>query len=312
MTCYFPLHAFKGKSKDADKIAITFRRSDSWRGVELDLPCGQCIGCRLERARCWAVRCTHEASLYDKNCFLTLTYSDENLPPGGSLCLKDHQDFMKRLRKRYGAGIRFFMCGEYGEELGRPHFHYLLFNHDFSDRKLFSGNRGNPLYTSAELSELWPYGHSLVGEVTFESAGYVARYALKKVTGERSAEHYGGLKPEFTTMSRGCKRLGTGGIGKAWFDRYKSDVYPLDRVVVRGAPTRPPRFYDTLLGREDRSTLELLKIDREKNGQHFVEDVLSDGTRVQVSDSCDARLVVKEIVKRASISALKRPLEEVI
>lgn len=310
MTCYFPLHAYKGKSKEADKTVITFRRSDSWRGIELNLPCGQCIGCRLERSRQWAVRCMHEASLYEKNCFLTLTYDDENLPPGGSLCLKDYQDFMKRLRKRFGSGIRFFHCGEYGEQLGRPHYHSLLFNHDFDDKRLFSGNRGNSLYTSDTLSRLWPMGHSLIGAVTFESAAYVARYVMKKVNGEKAVDHYGGLVPEYITMSRGSKKLGTGGIGKAWFDRFKSDVYPHDRVVVRGVPTRPPRFYDNLLAREDRSTFELLKIEREKNGLHYVDDVLSDGRRVKVSDSCDARLLVKEVVKRASISALRRPLEE--
>jgi len=310
MPCYSPLHAYKGKSKDADKISITFRRSDSWRGQQLNLPCGQCVGCRLERSRQWAVRCMHEASLYDSNCFLTLTYDDKNLPSDLSLNKSHFQDFMKRLRKRYGSGIRYYHCGEYGDIYGRPHYHALLFNHDFEDKKFFSERNGNRVYTSDSLSNLWTAGFSVIGEVTFESAAYVARYVMKKVTGEKADDYYGGRLPEYTTMSRGSKKLGTGGIGKGWFDKFKSDVYPIDRVIVRGHPSRPPRFYDTLLGREDRSTLERLKINREINGTRFVSDVLSDGRVIRVSDQSGPRLLVKEQVKLAEISTLKRPLEE--
>lgn len=138
--------------------------------------------------------------------------------------------------------------------------------------------------------------------MTFESAAYVARYVMKKVTGDRAESHYEGRHPEYTSMSR------RPGIGKGWYEKFKADVYPLDRVVVRGVNTRPPRFYDNLLAVEDRSTFELLKIDREKNGQHFVEDFV-DGRKIIVSDSSSARLAVKEVVKRAEISTLVRPLE---
>lgn len=306
MPCYSPLHAFKGKSKDSSKIAVTFQRPDSWRGERLDLPCGQCVGCRLERSRQWAVRCMHEASLYNENSFLTLTYSDANLPLDSSLHLEHFQKFMKRLRRRYASKtIRFYHCGEYGERSGRPHYHALLFNHDFSDKIYYGGGDGdNKIYTSPSLSELWPQGFSIIGEVTFESAAYVARYVMKKVTGARAEAHYQGRHPEYTTMSR------RPGIGARWYEKFKTDVYPHDRVIVRGRSTRPPRFYDNILGREDPSTLALLKINREKNNQHFVNDVLSDGRVIKVSDSCDARLAVKEVVKLASISQLKRPLED--
>ena len=108
MPCYSPLHAFKGKHSDASKIAITFRRSESWRGVEIDLPCGQCIGCRLERSRQWAIRCMHEASLHEKNCFITLTFSPEYLATRKnewSLDYHDWRKFMCRLRKRFGTAV---------------------------------------------------------------------------------------------------------------------------------------------------------------------------------------------------------------
>jgi len=174
----------------------------------------------------------------------------------------------------------------------------------------FSERNGNKVYTSGILSQLWPQGFSVIGDVTFESAAYVARYVMKKVTGPKAKDFYGVRLPEYTTMSRGSKKLGTGGIGKGWYDKFKDEVYPLDRVVVRGHNTRPPRFYDNLLAREDRSTYELVKIEREKNGNHFVDDILSDGTRVFVSDSSSARLAIKEVVKIASISNLTRPLED--
>lgn len=306
MPCYFPLHAFKGKSQDAQKTKIVFRRPDSWRGVPIDLPCGQCIGCRLERSRQWAVRCMHEAQLHEENSFLTLTYDDEHLPSDGSLCLQDFQKFMKRLRKsEREKKIRFFHCGEYGENFGRPHYHALLFGYSSPDRKFFSERGGNKVYSSDKLSRLWPFGYVVEGDVTFESAAYVARYVMKKVTGELAEAHYGSRKPEYTTMSR------RPGIGTRWFEKFKADVYPRDRVIVRGSSSRPPRFYDGLLGREDPSTLALLKIRREKDSARFVDDVLSDGRRIKVSDSCDSRLLVKEVCKRSEIANLKRPLEGV-
>lgn len=305
MPCYSPLHAYKGKTNDAGKTQIIFNRPASWRGEKLDLPCGQCVGCRLERSRQWAVRCMHEASMHEENSFITLTYNEQNLPKNQSLVKSDYQDFMKRLRKSiYPKRVRYYHCGEYGEKLGRPHYHALLFGHDFEDKKHFSTRGDNAVYTSDSLSELWPFGFSVIGAVTFESAAYVARYIMKKVNGEKAKEHYGERIPEYTTMSR------RPGIGQNWFKKFESDVYPHDRVYVRGNITRPPRYYDNLLGVKDPALLALLKIKREKNSARFVTDTLSNGKVVTVSDqSCD-RLFVKEEVKKAQIQNLIRPLED--
>lgn len=241
--------------------------------------------------------------MHEKNCFLTLTYDHEHVPKDGSLKLEDYQLFMKRLRKEYGPGIRFYHCGEYGEENGRPHYHSLLFNHDFPDRKYFKGSGERSLYTSSSLSKLWPMGHSLIGNVTFESAAYVARYIMKKVKGDEKEAHYGLRKPEYTTMSR------RPGIGARWFEVYKGDVYPRDCVVVRGTECRPPRYYDSLLAKEDPSTFELLKIERAKKySDKYVDDVI-DGENRKVSDQDSFRLLVKEEVKRAEANQLIRPLE---
>lgn len=135
------------------------------------------------------MRCMHEASQYDRNCFITLTYNSENLPNGSTLVLSHFQNFMKYLRKEYGPKIRFFHCGEYGEKLQRPHYHALLFNFDFQDKLLkhtgpprgrFSTfkDKSFKTYTSASLDNLWRKGLADIGSLTFESAAYVARYCF--------------------------------------------------------------------------------------------------------------------------------------
>lgn len=299
MSCYHPLHAYKGFSKDKQKTLIVFSRPLSWRGERIELPCGQCVGCRLDRARMWAVRCVHEASLYENNCFITLTYDKYNLPENGSLCLRDWQLFAKRLRKKYPQKIRFFQCGEYGDGPGRrPHHHAVLFNHDFADKKAFSKRLDYTIYTSDELSKLWQKGFTTVADVNLKSAGYVARYSMKKITGKKKEEHYGNMVPEFATMSR------RPGIGKGWYDKFSGDVYPNDRVIIDGTYSRPPRFYDNLLGKDDPSTLALLKIEREKN-QKYVEDVVN-GRVILESDSSDRRLIEKEKTKIGQIGLLSR------
>lgn len=247
----------------------------------------------------------HEASLYEKNCFLTLTYDEKNLPFDHSLHLDHYQLFMKRLRKKYGSGIRFFHCGEYGEALGRPHYHSLLFNHDFPDKKFYSSKGGNSIYTSDELNGIWNKGFAVIGDLTFESAGYVARYALKKITGENAEKHYNGKKPEYCTMSR------RPGIGKGWFDKFKDDVYNRDRVLINGKISRPPKYYDGLLQKVDPSKLWLNKIKREESSyKNKCIDVLSNGKVIVESDSCDRRLLAKEETKISQIKMLSRHKED--
>ena len=237
MPCYSPLQAWRSRQTNpSGKRGMVFSPEKALAPDDpMDIACGQCIGCRLERSRQWAVRCVHEASLYEDNCFITLTFDDENLNKREnplSVDVSDFQKFMKRLRKKYGKGIRFFHCGEYGDLYGRPHYHACLFNHDFDDRRLYSVRDDVRLYTSESLQELWPFGFSSVGDVTFDSAAYVARYIMKKINGENAWHHYSEIdfdtgeiinqrKPEYTTMSR------RPGIGKGWYEKFKNDLYPL-------------------------------------------------------------------------------------
>lgn len=255
MPCYTPLKGYRCQETGS----FTFRQHENGRENDsLTVPCGQCVGCRLERSRQWAVRSVHEASLYERNCFITLTYANEHLPPNNSLVYEDFQKFMKRFRKAHKGHrpmadgtrpIRFYMCGEYGENFGRPHYHACIFNFDFMDKKVWKKSpSGSLVYRSAQLEELWPFGFSSVGEVNFQSAAYVARYIMKKITGDRADSHYNTVdpvtgevferRPEFNKMSL------KPGIGAGWLDKYASDVYPHDYVVINGKQAKPPRFYD--------------------------------------------------------------------
>lgn len=195
--------------------------------------CGRCLGCRLEYSRQWAVRCMHEASLHDRNCFVTLTYAEAPK----DLQYSDFQLFMKRLRRSWGR-CSFYMSGEYGETNGRPHFHSVLFGVDFSDKVYFGRSpSGFKLYTSASLSALWPHGFSSVGGLTFETCAYVARYVHKKML-QANGGAYAGSVGEFSRMSL------RPAIGKRWFDRFgQSDVLPEGTVVVNGVSAVAPRYY---------------------------------------------------------------------
>ena len=148
MACFKPLTAYRGREKHGSgKPKIVFSHHLSQTGVELLLPCGRCIGCRLERSRMWALRCVHEAQLHSENSFITLTYNDDHIPRDGSLNKKHFQDFMKRLRKSIAPKkVRFYHCGEYGPKLLRPHYHAILFGHQFDDLELHSHRKGVRLY----------------------------------------------------------------------------------------------------------------------------------------------------------------------
>lgn len=265
MPCLKPIRAYQSITKlhESGKGQLFFDHKKAGPSVRVDLPCGQCIGCRIDKSRTWAIRCVHEASLYSSNCFVTLTFNSDNLDVNKSLVKSDFQNFMKRLRKNYNGidavedikgritfPIRYFHCGEYGTNFSRPHHHACIFNFDFDDKQLWSHREGVRLYRSEKLEKLWPFGYSTIGEVTSESAAYVARYCIKKITGDAAASHYitidettGELtyiEPEYITMSR------RPGIGKNWFKRYQNDVYPKDFITDSGKVFKTPRYYDKL------------------------------------------------------------------
>lgn len=326
------------------------------------LACGQCIGCRLEYARQWAIRCMNEAELYKHNAFITLTYDDDKLPADNGVRYEHFQAFVKKLRQtiarrerkskteptkckplcpssttenridkylkaentRTGdtrarenndkqiittkstdkikrqekTALRFYMSAEYGEQTGRPHYHALLFNVDFDDKQLLKTTpSGNRIYTSAMLTAHWPHGFSNLGDVTFESAGYVARYVIKKQTGP-TAHKYNHIdpltgevhqvRPEFSQMSR------RPGIGQRWIEKYRSDVYPHGMIVVNGHEVRPPKYYDRWLKTKNPRQHAAMIARRTKE------------TLKNLPDNTNDRLHAKEAVKHAQLNQLKR------
>jgi hypothetical protein len=285
--CFGPLTGYYAKDLNSTgKRSIVFDPRASFSGVAIAIPCGRCAGCRLERARQWAMRCMHEARMHKDNCFVTLTYRNECLPDNGFLVRRDTQLFFKRLRKARYPGIRYFGSGEYGSLNKRPHYHILLFNCDFPDKKYVSkGKRdGEFYYSSAELAELWPLGSNLLGAVTFDSAAYVAGYVMDKVNGKMADSHYevydaDGLihrRPaEFSMISRGSA------IGSGYYDKYGHEVYAHDSVVVNGREVRPPRAYDLRFGLTDPDGLVKIKRRRKRLALAMKADNTSRRRRVK-------------------------------
>ncbi len=305
MPCFNPIQGFfsvrpdgKKDFKGSNVLASLFSKNvkSLTPDSSLSVPCGRCMGCRVERSRQWAVRIMHEASLYDDNCFLTLTFDDEHLVkmcPDLSLDRKHMQDFMKRLRQRFDdRKIRVYYCGEYGDDYGRPHYHLCLFNLDFEDKVHWKNVGDFPYYNSKILSELWTFGHSVISDLTFDSAAYVARYCTKKITGDAAKDHYGSRLPEFGQASL------KPGIGRDWYDKFgMSDIFPRDECVVNGVITKPPRYYDKRLEVSDPCLYEKIKLRRKEQGMEKVEDNTHD------------RLIVKEKCMNAKMKCLVRKLE---
>lgn len=316
MTCFRPVDAWKSLTRQTEngRAVIAFKLSDAGIDYEfVKLPCGQCVGCRIDRSKAWALRCVHEASRYSDNCFITLTFGGEFVNCT-SLVKSDFQKFIKRLRKRFIGfsavensdgkvvyPIRYFHCGEYGSELGRPHHHACLFNFDFVDRVLWSVREGVRLYRSDSLEELWPFGFATVGDVTFESAAYVARYVTKKINGDESEAHYRrvdlesgevvSVEPEYVTMSR------RPGIGHAWFEEFGSEAFSKDFTTFGGRKFSIPVYYDRLYDAIDPVGMASIKETRK--------------ARAEASkDKGPWRLVQRERCAEARVKRLKRGVED--
>lgn len=305
--CFHPVKAYRSRvlNPETGRYGITFNPTKSLvEGSSLAVPCGRCIGCRIDRSKAWAVRCMHEAQLHPQNAFVTLTYDDKHLPHDFSVAVRPLQLFLKKLRKSLPHKIRFFACGEYGEDDpdpfqgNRPHYHLLIFNHQFSDLKLHSKTNNVPLFTSQKLQNLWPYGFSTTGHVTYQTAAYVARYTIKKIGGDTAADHYTRVhpvsgqmvrvKPEFSTQSR------RPGVGSAWFDTFKSDIYPCDFVIVDGKPHPVPKFYHLKLAEEEQTASKRKRVAHANKHR---------------ADNTPARLRVREAVLLDSTKQLKRTLK---
>lgn len=234
------------------------------------VPCGNCIGCRLDYSRQWANRCMLELKYHDSAYFVTLTYSpaavpiswyhDENTGEAAqalTLRKRDFQLFMKNVRKRFSLDrIRFFAAGEYGDKTFRPHYHAILFGLHLHDLQLYKqAEDGYNYYTSESLQNCWNVVNSkqdglydrgmvIVAECNWQTCAYVARYVVKKMKGPL-AEFYKvhNIEPPFSLMSR------KPGIGRQYYDDHP-DLYDYDYINVStpdgGRKFRPPKYFDRL------------------------------------------------------------------
>ena len=248
MACYRPLDAWWSRERNENgNYYLVFNPTKGFLDKHLKVPCGQCIGCRLANSVQWATRMMHEAQENENNHFITLTYDNENLPKDGSLCKKHMQDFHKRLRDKFkNHKIKMFYCGEYGDKSERPHYHGIYYNLPLDDLELHTTIGGNKLYTSKTIERLWGQGFTPIGNVTFESSAYVARYITKKLKGK------GKFDKEFKNINLETGELtciheyanASQKLGISWLEKYHTDVYPSDFVLINGRKCRPPKAYD--------------------------------------------------------------------
>lgn len=250
MTCFTPAKAWQ---LETGRVVFAERGNIA---REITLPCGQCVGCRKQRAQDWAVRITHESQMHRYSWFVTFTYDESHVPENQSLDYRHFQLFLKRLRKSRKTPLRFFVAGEYGERTLRPHFHACLFGVHFPDMVNYRKSpSGFQLWKSAELDALWGLGFCSIGYLSVDSAQYCAGYINKKIIASekspsKARQHYARVnpatgevhyvKPEFAVMSRNP------GIGKPWFDKYKADCLPRDYCVIDGKKLQVPRYYSQL------------------------------------------------------------------
>lgn len=309
MPCFSPIVAYRSSTRnESGKRSMVFNRREALNPDEvIKLQCGRCIGCRLEYSRQWAMRCMHELKMHDESCYLTLTYNDQECPKDGGLRKEDLQKFFKRLRKKIEPiKIRYYAVGEYGDKTNRPHYHAILYGYDFQDKKFHTTSKGHNIYISDCLDSIWKLGDCYLGNVTFESAAYVARYCTKKINGSAKEELCKGkvtkpyermdlytgelfeVQPEFAVMSR------KPGIGVNWYEEFKSDCFPSNFIIVRGKKMLPPRYY-----MQKYSETNPLEADE-------IKERCKAYAKQNAADNTYERLRVRETVKLAAIKSLRR------
>lgn len=343
MSCKRPLKGFIIPDKYADRgytvkvqgydVQAVAKRAGRWFPVDsvdapgdqivteyIDIPCGKCVGCRLQYSKQWADRCLMELQDHKSAYFLTLTYDDEHLPfpeheevytyvddetgecgvlP--TLVKRDMQLFHKRLRERTGQKIRYFTAGEYGDHTQRPHYHSIEFGLEISDLQVYTIRNGYTLWISEFIDSIWQNGHVIIGEVTWETCAYTARYVMKKLNG-KCGDYYTAhnIEPEFVLMSR------KPGIGKSFFERRGKELYHFRSTPVSDSSgaklvSSTNRYFDRLMANEDDAFMVDVKKKRIEAAKHT--EVLKGA---QTSNFKLDRLLAEEEVLINKSSSLKR------
>lgn len=337
MVCYSPLHAFRNGLNKSGKVSYKITSNkvnsvyydstiDHWYYSEdknrysnndyIDVPCGCCIGCRLDYSKQWALRCSLESLYHERTMFITLTYDDDHVPRScftdslsgeikEILTLKpdDWTRFMKRLRRYYkrdfGKELRFYACGEYGSTTLRPHYHAIVFGLDLDDLKQIStSGTGFPIYESEFLSKCWKNGFITVQDSNFDTCAYVARYVVKKRKGKDAQEYEQfNIEPEFVRMSR------MPGIGLKYYEEHKHEIYSNDEIILKdGKKFKPPSYFDDLYEKEFPEEFQKILDKRIECAK------ISDNVKEQLFGDKYKRLNREELAKLASVKKLVREL----
>jgi len=303
MSCTNPLPAFEYICPSTGLKAVSLKQIPG-REPNLQIPCRKCPSCKLAKAKEWGLRCWHESQMHEENAFITLTYAPEHLPHYECLDHRDFQLFMKRFRKAYpDRKVKYFMCGEYGNGTHRPHYHLILFGYFPPDAVYHRTENGNRFYKSEELDAFWKKGFTDTSGVSYNSAGYVARYALKKQLPKQELQErysyidYDGnaqIRPfEYVKMSTGRKKWD--GIGASWFREYAAQTVTHDYVLdPKGNQCPVPKYYLDILKYDDPNWYE--KLARER-----IEKAKAN------PDNTPERLTAKAICTEARLKQLPRP-----
>lgn len=250
----------------------------------IKVPCGKCIACRIAKTREWTLRLIHEKEIHKHACFLTLTYDNDHLPSDLGLHKSDFQKFVKRLRKAIPDKIKYFACGEYGDQLGRPHYHAIILGWEppIGDLIHLGYRAGRQLYSSNTLVETWPFGFTTVGTVTKESCNYVTGYIRKKLNGKAGSERYGSKEPPFQLSSQG--------IGLSFALSQAESIASNGTVESPTGPRGVPRYYRRKLLEQGIDLSEhykqLAKIDEENTMNVYRQDGFTDyEARVAIEES---------------------------
>lgn len=251
MSCSNPLRAYRSPSGDVSFCADKFDAA-----YPLDLPCGKCYLCLKRRCSDWSVRYQIEARLHAFNACVCLTYDAAHLPAGGSVCKRDVQLFIKRLREYaarvWGQQFRFAVIAEHSPApLWRPHYHGLLFGLWPVDAEAFGNSQsGHQEFSSAALTRLWGKGRVTFQFFSAGAASYMAGHqASKERRGGRviadpvSGEVLRVLNEEFHLVST------RPGIGAAGHDVGQALAFDFSVGQRGGKRAAVPRYFDKLTKR---------------------------------------------------------------
>ena len=337
MPCYHPLKAFKVRPETRDQSAKYVIASHKLEHVNykgqsyyesIDIPCGKCIGCRLEYSKQWANRIMLESKTSNNIWGINLTYNNDNIPIKHPIDLetgevitsiecptlkeKDVQDFLKRLRmnmfRKYGTkSIRYAYAGEYGEQRQRPHYHLIVFNCPIKDLKEVRKSKKNfPMYESEEISKTWGKGLVTINEVSWDYSAYVARYIMKKQKGQGSKEYYDsiGREKEYFRTSR------RPGLGKEYYNLNKDKIYDTDEIFLgkrdKVLKLKPAKYYDKLFDVEDHERMQEIKENRRKSAEDkikIIKNILNNEI------TYEEYLEIQERTKQEQVKSLRRNME---